>query len=99
MPSNADSIVGQIQQDMQALMAYVTGPETATETAYAGQTATVIAQLTAEAARDYRAIDETFVVVNHMLHSAARRPKGLGWRYEAHLRGLDMCSINLTSTN
>ncbi|MDQ2998223.1 MAG: hypothetical protein M3R61_14395 [Chloroflexota bacterium] len=25
-------------------------------------------------------------------------PKALGWRYEAHLRGLDMCSINLTTT-
>ena len=34
MASNADSIVAQIQQDMQALMTYVTGPETATQTAY-----------------------------------------------------------------
>ena len=34
MSSNADSIVTQIQQDMQALMTYVTGPETATQTAY-----------------------------------------------------------------
>lgn len=33
MSSNADSIVAQIQQDMQALMTYVTGPETATQTA------------------------------------------------------------------
>ena len=33
-----------------------------------------------------------------MLYSAARRPKGLGWRYEAHRRGLDMCSSNLTTT-
>ena len=28
-----------------------------------------------------------------------RRPKGLGWHYEAHRRGLDMCSINLTTTS
>jgi hypothetical protein len=41
----------------------------------------------------------SFVVVNHMLHSAARRPKGLGWRYEAHLRGLELCNINLTTTD
>jgi hypothetical protein len=34
MPSNADPIVAQIQQDMQALMTYVTGPETASQTAY-----------------------------------------------------------------
>jgi hypothetical protein len=34
-----------------------------------------------------------------MLYSAARRPKGLGWRYEAHLRGLELCNINLTTTN
>lgn len=34
MPSNADTIVAQIQHDMQALMTYVTGPETATQTAY-----------------------------------------------------------------
>jgi hypothetical protein len=34
MSSNADSIVAQIQQDMQALMSYVTGPQTATQTAY-----------------------------------------------------------------
>jgi hypothetical protein len=34
-----------------------------------------------------------------MLHSAARRPKGLGWRYEAHLRGLELCNINLTTTD
>jgi hypothetical protein len=34
MPSNADPIVAQIQQDMQALITYVTGPETATQTAY-----------------------------------------------------------------
>jgi len=34
MSSNADTIVAQIQQDMQALMSYVTGPETATQTAY-----------------------------------------------------------------
>src|SRR5215213_4354167 len=34
MSSNADAIVAQIQQDMQALMTYVTGPETATQTAY-----------------------------------------------------------------
>src|SRR5882672_10335019 len=34
MPSNADPIVAQIQQDLQALMTYVTGPETATQTAY-----------------------------------------------------------------
>jgi hypothetical protein len=33
MSSNADSIVTQIQQDIQALMTYVTGPETATQTA------------------------------------------------------------------
>ena len=33
MSSNADSIVAQIQQDMQALMIYVTGPQTATQTA------------------------------------------------------------------
>ena len=25
-------------------------------------------------------------------------PKGLGWRYEAHLRGLELCSIYLTTT-
>lgn len=35
MSSNADSIVAQIQQDMLSLMTYVTGPETATQTAYA----------------------------------------------------------------
>jgi hypothetical protein len=40
-----------------------------------------------------------FVVVNHMLHSAARWPKGLGWRYEAHLRGLELCNINLPTTD
>src|SRR6266540_2622659 len=34
MSSNADSIVAQIQQDMLSLMTYVTGPETATQTAY-----------------------------------------------------------------
>jgi hypothetical protein len=34
MSSNADAIVAQIQQDMQALMTYVTGPETANKTAY-----------------------------------------------------------------
>lgn len=34
MSSNADPIVTQIQQDMQALLTYVTGPETATQTAY-----------------------------------------------------------------
>lgn len=35
MSSNADSIVAQIQQDRLSLMTYVTGPETATQTAYA----------------------------------------------------------------
>jgi hypothetical protein len=39
-----------------------------------------------------------FVVVKHLLHRATRRPKGLGWRYEAHLRGLGMGNINLTTT-
>jgi hypothetical protein len=34
MSSNADSIVAQIQRDMLSLMTYVTGPETATQTAY-----------------------------------------------------------------
>src|SRR3954466_16395250 len=34
MSSNADAIVAQIQQDMQALMTYVTGPETVTQNAY-----------------------------------------------------------------
>lgn len=34
MSSNADSIVAQIQQDMLALLTYVTGPQTATQTAY-----------------------------------------------------------------
>ena len=34
MSSNADSIVAQIQQDMLSLITYVTGPETATQTAY-----------------------------------------------------------------
>lgn len=34
MSSNAASIVTQIQQDMQALVTYVTGPESATQTAY-----------------------------------------------------------------
>jgi len=38
-------------------------------------------------------------VVNHMLHSATRRAEALGWRYEAHLRGLERCSINLTTTD
>ncbi len=39
------------------------------------------------------------VVVKHMLHRAARRPEGLGWHDEAHLRGLEMCNINLTTIN
>lgn len=34
MPSNAEPIVAQIRHDMQALMDYVTGPDTATQTAY-----------------------------------------------------------------
>ena len=36
----------------------------------------------------------------HAVHPVpdARRPKGLGWRYEAHLRGLDMDNVNLTNT-
>jgi hypothetical protein len=34
MSSNADAIVAQIQQDMLSLMTYVTGPESATQTAY-----------------------------------------------------------------
>src|SRR5436189_4476586 len=36
----------------------------------------------------------------HAAHpsSAARRPKGLGLHYEAHLRGLEMCNIYLTAT-
>ena len=34
MPSNAEPIVAQIQQDMQALMTYVTGPQSATHNAY-----------------------------------------------------------------
>ena len=38
------------------------------------------------------------VVVNYRLHSAARRAEALGWRYEAHRRGLEMCSINLPTT-
>jgi hypothetical protein len=33
-----------------------------------------------------------------MLHIAARRPAGRGWRYEAHRRGLDLCNIYLTTT-
>jgi hypothetical protein len=32
-----------------------------------------------------------------MLHSA-RRAKALGLHYEARLRGLELCAINLTST-
>ena len=39
-----------------------------------------------------------FVVVKHMLRAAARRAEALGWRYEAHLRGLERCNINLTTT-
>jgi hypothetical protein len=33
--------------------------------------------------------------------AAHRRPpaEGLGWRYEAHRRGLDMDNINLTTTD
>src|SRR4051794_20074324 len=38
------------------------------------------------------------VVVNHSLHAAARRAEALGWRYQAHRRGLEQCSINLTTT-
>jgi len=34
MPSNADPIVAQIRHAMQALITYVTGPDTATQTAY-----------------------------------------------------------------
>lgn len=34
MPFHADPIVAQIQDDMQGLIAYVMGPEAATETAY-----------------------------------------------------------------
>jgi len=37
-------------------------------------------------------------VVNHSLHAAARRAEALGWRYKAHRRGLERCSINLTTT-
>jgi hypothetical protein len=32
-----------------------------------------------------------------MLHIAARRPEGRGWRDEAHRRGLDLCNIYLTT--
>jgi len=34
MPSNADPIVAQIRHDMQALITYVTGPDSASQTAY-----------------------------------------------------------------
>ena len=34
MPSNAAPIVQQVQQDFQALVAYITGPEAQTQTAY-----------------------------------------------------------------
>jgi hypothetical protein len=44
------------------------------------------------------AIRDKLVVVKHMPHLCCRRPKGLGWHYEAHLRGLEMCNINLTIT-
>jgi hypothetical protein len=37
------------------------------------------------------------VLVNLMLH-IARRAKALGLHYEARLRGLELCAINLTST-
>ncbi len=34
MPSNATPIVQQVQQDLQALVAYLTGPDAQTQTAY-----------------------------------------------------------------
>jgi hypothetical protein len=37
------------------------------------------------------------VLVNQMLH-ITRRAKALGLHYEARLRGLELCAINLTST-
>ena len=45
-----------------------------------------------------KAIIYKCVVVNYRLHIAARRAEALGWRYEAHRRGLDMCRVYLPIT-
>jgi len=48
--------------------------------------------------RPYHGKARKYVVVNHMLYAVARRAEALGYGYEARLRGREMCSINLTTT-
>ena len=40
---------------------------------------------------------DTIVLWSNTYCTATRRPKGRGWCYEAHLRGLGMCNMYLTT--